>query len=186
MPKSKKIAIRKIAKNRRADLAKSQIDAKDKLFANFPFAPSANHIIAGFIPISSEIDPQVLMGALAEGGAKLCLPRISPITKNINFHQYEFGDKLEKGPMGILEPLNNAPLLNPNVILVPFLGFDENGYRLGYGGGYYDKAISCLRKKQKTICIGIGFDGQKLDNLPIEAHDEKLDFIVTETNLYEF
>jgi 5-formyltetrahydrofolate cyclo-ligase len=186
MPYSKKAAIRKIAKNRRAELAKNYPDASDKLIEHFPFIASENHIIGGFLPISSEINPNPLMQELVKNGARLCLPRTSPITKAINFHAYKFGDKLEKGPLGIQEPSHASELLHPNVILVPFLAFDERGYRLGYGGGYYDRAISCMRKIKEIITIGVGFDGQKLDAIPNESHDEKLDYIITESKLYKF
>ena len=87
--------------------------------------------------------------------------------------------------MGLQEPFDNREILQPDILLVPLLAFDENLYRLGYGGGYYDRAISSLRKMQKIITIGIGFDEQKMDNIPIEPHDEKLDYILTEKKLYK-
>ena len=65
------------------------------------------------------------------------------------------------------------------------MAFDEKLYRLGYGGGYYDRAIAKLRQVKKIITIGIGFDGQKVDNIPTEPHDQKLDFIITEEKLYK-
>ncbi len=180
-----KALLRKNAKARRLELFQNNDDASNKLFANFNFTISENDIVSGFIPIGSEIDPCNLMREIAKMGAKLCLPRINSDTNNIDFHEYKFGDQLEIGKMGLQEPFANKQTLDPDIIFVPLLAFDENLYRLGYGGGYYDRAIAKLRQIKKIITIGIGFDEQKIDNVPIEPHDEKLDYILTEKKLYK-
>ncbi len=185
MPNLQKSTIRKIAKERRAQIAANNNFASQTLFSNFSIDIKPSDIVSGFIPISSEIDPRFLMQDIAKLCAKLCLPRIDAQTNNLNFHEYVFGDALKSGSMGVQEPLDNKEILQPNILLVPLLAFDENLYRLGYGGGYYDRAISSLRKMQKIITIGIGFDEQKMDNIPIEPHDEKLDYILTEKKLYK-
>lgn len=185
MPNIDKSQLRKIAKARRYEISQSDNDAANRLFSNFNFPISDNNIVSGFIPIGSEIDPRNLMGEIAKKGAKLCLPRINSETNNIDFHEYDLGDELEIGKMGLKEPFLNKKIIDPDIILVPLLAFDEKLYRLGYGGGYYDRAIAKLRQVKKIITIGIGFDVQKVDNIPVEPHDQKLDFILTEEKLYK-
>lgn len=185
MPNHDKAQLRKIAKARRNEISQSNNDAANILFSNFNFPISENNIVSGFIPIGSEIDPRNLMGEIAKMGAQLCLPRINSDTNNIDFHEYNLGDELEIGKMGLKEPFENKKVLDPDYIIVPLLAFDTKLYRLGYGGGYYDRAIAKLRQVKKIITIGIGFDGQKVDNIPIEPHDQKLDFIITEEKLYK-
>lgn len=185
MPNHDKAQLRKIAKTHRNEISRSDNDAANILFSNFNFPVSENNIVSGFIPVGSEIDPRNLMGEIAKMGAKLCLPRINSETNNIDFHEYDLGDELEIGKMGLQEPFANKKILDPDIILVPLLAFDEKLYRLGYGGGYYDRAIAKLRQIKKIITIGIGFNGQKVDNIPIEPHDEKLDYILTEKKLYK-
>ena len=78
-------------------------------------------------------------------------------------------------------------LLTPDILFVPCLAFDNNGYRLGYGGGYYDKTFDYLIKnKKKFISVGYAFEGQKLSSLPIDKYDIKLNYVMTEKNIYSY
>ena len=89
------------------------------------------------------------------------------------------------GKFGIMQPsdLNNEYL--PEIILTPCLAFDERGFRLGYGGGYYDKTFSYLKNiKHKFISIAVAFDGQKINKLVHDKYDQKIDYILTEKKLY--
>ena len=83
---------------------------------------------------------------------------------------------------GIPEP-NSGIVVNPDILLVPLVAFDKNLNRLGYGAGYYDRAIKSLRKKKKTIAIGLAFDFQELNSIPISSYDQKLDYVVTNKNI---
>ena len=93
------------------------------------------------------------------------------------------GDKLAAGAMGIMEPVAKAPLVEPDVLLVPLLAFDSRGYRLGYGAGYYDRTLTELRQRKKILAIGIAYAGQEVPEVPIESHDARLDKIATETKV---
>ena len=85
-----------------------------------------------------------------------------------------------------MQPSDLSKELLPEIILTPCLAFDENGFRLGYGGGYYDKTFSYLKKiKHKFISIAVAFDGQKIDKLVHDKYDQKIDYILTEKKLYK-
>ena len=106
-------------------------------------------------------------------------------TETMFFKEWKPGDELIKGPFGTLEPLRNKKSILPQILVVPMLSFDKEMYRLGYGGGYYDKSINFLKnyfKKQKKffITIGLAYSIQEEKKIPRENHDMRLDFIITE------
>ena len=85
--------------------------------------------------------------------------------------------------MKIAVPLATALVVEPDVLLVPLLAFDKAGYRLGYGGGFYDATLAALRAKKKIIAIGVGFSDQEVPQVPHEKHDMKLDYVMTELEM---
>jgi 5-formyltetrahydrofolate cyclo-ligase len=101
----------------------------------------------------------------------------------MRFRRFRLGDPLILGPFGIREPSQIAPQVEPDVLLLPMLGFDAVGIRLGYGGGYFDRALQALRAKTSVTAYGIAFSAQQLAEVPREGHDERLDGIFTETGL---
>ncbi len=96
----------------------------------------------------------------------------------MDFYRWSFFDPLKINKYGIPEP-KNKNIVYPDIILVPLVAFDENLNRLGYGGGYYDRLIKKLSKKKKIIKIGLALSVQKIYKVPIDIHDQKLDYIVT-------
>ena len=101
------------------------------------------------------------------------------------FKRYFYGDKLSEGSYGVKEPSNNDVYL-PGIIFTPCLAFDMHGFRLGYGGGFYDKTISYLDSiKHNFLTIGLAYDDQKIDNVPHDDLDQKLNYILTEKQLYK-
>ena len=106
-------------------------------------------IIASFISIKSEISTQFLNEFLLNNGKILCLPIIKNNSETLNFIEYNIKTKLVPGKFGIMQPSDLSKEFLPEIILTPCLAFDESGFRLGYGGGYYDKTFSYL-KKNKT------------------------------------
>lgn len=173
-----KAELRKIAAQKRSLITNT--DAANSLFQNFPIA-FKDKIVAGFIPIKSELSPLSLMKSLNENGAKLCLPRIE--NNNLCFHEYNFADELINGLFGTQEPKPDSKIVTPDIILTPLLAFDENGNRLGYGGGFYDRAFVQF---PKAIKIGIAYDAQQVSHIPTEDHDIKLDFLITEFKAFCF
>lgn len=137
-------------------------------------------IVAGYWPIGSEMDPRPLMMALHDHGARLALPVVRAMGEAMAFRAFDFTDQLAPGLMGTPEPKTGKPFLTPDILLVPLLGFDRQGLRLGQGGGFYDRTLESLRAKHKVTAIGIAFAAQEVSSLPFLAHDQKLDAIVTE------
>ena len=112
------------------------------------------------------------------------MPKINSQSKEINFFKFITGTKLIKNKYNILEPEVTNEIIFPKLVLVPLLAFNESGFRLGYGGGFYDKYFSSQEEKD-IIKVGLGFSFQKVNQIPIESHDQKLDWILTESYLYK-
>jgi 5-formyltetrahydrofolate cyclo-ligase len=91
-----------------------------------------------------------------------------------------------KGAYGLLEAAPDWPLAQPDIVLVPLLAFDADGFRLGYGGGYYDRSLLALRQTGKVTAVGLAYDGQRIAHIPSDATDEKLDWVVTEKSARKF
>ncbi len=101
----------------------------------------------------------------------------------MNFFKWSFKDPLSVNSYGIPEPVSSN-IVYPDILLIPLVAFNKDLFRLGYGGGYYDRYIAKVSKNKIIKKIGLGFSFQKVSSLPIEKHDIKLDFIVTEKNTY--
>ena len=142
--------------------------------------------VAGFWPIKSEIDPRPLMLALKEHGITLALPAIIDKTTMV-FRIFDDGGKLVDMGFGTVGPSEKAKIVEPETLLVPLSAFDSEGNRIGYGAGYYDRAIASMRKNgHNPLLIGLAFDCQKVSSIPAEPHDQKLAMILTESGLRSF
>jgi 5-formyltetrahydrofolate cyclo-ligase len=150
----------------------------------FEFAPGA--VVSGYSPIRSEIDPVPLMRALAAQGARLALPAVMARGKSLAFRAWSAGDRLMLGPLGILEPSPAAAELIPDIMLVPLAAFDRAGHRIGYGAGHYDYTLAHLRKLKPIVAIGIAFAVQEIEAVPALPHDVALDYVLTETQVFDF
>jgi 5-formyltetrahydrofolate cyclo-ligase len=177
-----KIALRKIARIRRADFGRACPDFA-RIIAACDLALPRGAVVAGYSPIASEADPTALMETLAAKGHVLALPRIAAAEASLEFRRWQDSDVLEPGAFGILEPPMSAEPVMPSVLLVPLLAFDADGYRLGYGGGFYDRTLADLRARGEVLAIGIAFSGQEVDALPHDDHDQRLDAVVTERGM---
>ena len=96
----------------------------------------------------------------------------------MDFYKWSFFDPLKVNKYGIPEP-EKKYMVYPDILLIPLLAFDKNLNRLGYGGGYYDRLIKRLSKKKKILKIGLALSIQKIDKVPINSYDQKLDYVVT-------
>jgi 5-formyltetrahydrofolate cyclo-ligase len=144
---------------------------------------AAGTVVAGYWPLGDEIDPRPLMTALAGSGCSLALPVVVGKGEALLFRAWAPGDRLEAGGHGTRHPSAQAPVLRPGVVLAPLLAFDRRGFRLGYGGGYYDRTLAELRRRGEVTAIGLGFAAQELAALPSEPWDQTLDMILTECGL---
>jgi len=144
---------------------------------------SADATVSGFWPIRGEIDLLPLMRVLRERGCRLCLPAIIDAT-TIVFRDWTSDDALVETGFGTMGPDATAAIVDPDVLLVPVAVFDRTGGRIGYGAGYYDRAIEKLRNKGLTpTLIGIAFSCQETGTVPVEAHDQPLDLVATELDI---
>ena len=143
-------------------------------------------IISGFWPMRSEVDVRPLMFALRENGARLCLPAILDKT-TIVFRELVRGAALVEMGFGTAGPGDDAETLDPDIMLVPLAAFDSRGHRIGYGAGYYDRAIERLTEKgHAPRLIGIAFGCQEVPKVPDEPHDVVIPEILTEGGLRRF
>lgn len=149
-------------------------------------APEPGTMVSGFWPMRSEVDVRPLMEALRDRGARICLPAILSKTEMV-FREMIPGAPLVDMGFQTFGPGEDAPVVDPLVMLVPLVAFDRRGYRIGYGGGYYDRAIEKLVNKGiSPRLIGIAFDCQQVELVPDEPHDVTLPEIVTESGLRRF
>ncbi len=152
--------------------------------AEIAFNPGT--IISGFLPIRSEIDARPMMAELRKMGAQLCLPAVLSKTEII-FRRFDRQGELMPAGFGTLAPPKDAPVLDPQIMLVPLSAFDARGHRIGYGAGHYDRAIAKLTAKgMNPRLIGLGFNCQRVERVPDEAHDVPLEAIITESGLHSF
>ena len=143
-----------------------------------------NEYIGTYISFRDELDTKKLNQYLLERELNLALPAIDFQTKEINFFMYHKNTELIENKFSILEPKNKDKVIFPKIILIPLLGYSKSGFRLGYGGGYYDKYLS-KNGIGDVKKIGIAFSFQEVEEIPVEDHDERLDWILTEKHLYK-
>lgn len=144
-------------------------------------------MVAGYWPIQDEIDVRPLLRRLADGGASLALPAVTGVHRRLAFRRWRIEIPLEPDARGIMAPAASAQPAVPELVIVPLLAFDATGFRLGYGGGFYDATLKALRaERPATVAIGVAFAEQRLDGLPHESHDQVLDAVVTDTEMIHF
>lgn len=143
-------------------------------------------VISGFWPMRSEVDVRPMMFALRGKGARLCIPAILDKT-TIVFRELVRGAPMIEMGFGTLGPAEDAEVLKPSIMLVPLAAFDDRGHRIGYGAGYYDRAIARLQDNSiAPRLIGIAYDCQQVDRVPDEPHDVILPELLTESGLRRF
>jgi len=119
-----------------------------------------------------------------EAGYALALPRVTTLAEPMRFHLHtdpHGASDLHPGPLGLMQPAPDSPEVVPEVLFMPLVGFTDRGERIGQGGGFYDRWLAA---HPQTIAIGMAWDMQKVDELPLEPHDMKLTAIVTPTRIY--
>ena len=187
---SQKIQLRKNLTHQRDLIKKNSIiefndNVFNKLQSFIDFKKIEN--VASFISIRSEISTDDLNKKILELNKTLLLPVIKKNLDELVFKKYNLDSKFKIGKFNIPEPESDSEELIPQLFFVPCLGFDLNGSRLGYGGGFYDKTFAKLKNLNlKFYAIGYAFDKQKQVKIPTESFDFKLDFVLTEKQLYKF
>ncbi|WP_295726675.1 5-formyltetrahydrofolate cyclo-ligase [uncultured Bartonella sp.] len=171
----------RMRQEQRAVISQKLVDELQKLLAILK-----GKTVAGFWPIKSEIDPRPMMSALKKHGFKLALPAIIDKTTMV-FRIFEDEGKLVDMGFGTVGPSEEAEIVEPETLLVPLSAFDSKGNRIGYGAGYYDRAIASMRENgHNPLLIGLAFDCQEVPSIPGEPYDQKLAMILTESGLRSF
>jgi 5-formyltetrahydrofolate cyclo-ligase len=177
-----KLEIRKkIFQLRKKNYFKSLSINSSKLLKFLESKKIKNKIIGGYYPYNYEIDTLDTLKILEKKNYLISLPKISKKNK-MDFYKWSFKDPLTINIYGIPEPISKKKI-NPEILLVPLVAYDSELNRLGYGGGFYDRYISSTQHDKKIIKIGLGFSFQKIDKVPINQYDKKLDYIITEKNI---
>ena len=184
-----KAACRRQAVVRRAQLADALPDAATMLAGHAARLTSryGSGVFAGYMPIHSELSPLALLKNLAGLGCDLALPITPQGGQPLQFHRWKIDGLLNDGPYGTKQPPADNEKCNPDVILAPLLAFDLDGRRLGYGGGFYDRTVASLRGfGQRVKLIGIAYEEQKMDKVPVGPFDMPLDAVLSPAGISEF
>jgi 5-formyltetrahydrofolate cyclo-ligase len=132
--------------------------------------------LASYMPMRTEIDP---LAAMAAHDGPVGVPVIIGKRQPLRFREWSPGCPMVAGEFGALIPAEGA-WIDPDVLIVPLLAFDRRGYRLGYGGGFYDRTLEGLRARRPRLAVGFAFAAQEVADVPIEPTDQRLDAILTE------
>lgn len=181
---SRKAALRTEALARRAALDDPARTQAAERLANsidaLAIAPGA--VVSGFVPVRGEIDPMPLLAALSARGHPLALPVVMGPTELV-FRRWRPGEALQAAGFGLFHPPAEAGPIDPDVLLVPLAAFDRRGHRIGYGRGYYDRALARLDAAGRRRAIGVAFAVQEVPAVPDEPHDRRLDALLTDDGL---
>lgn len=139
--------------------------------------------VSGYYPVGDELDVMPLLRRLIGEGHTIGLP-VTRKGQPLIFRAWTPETRMARGAMGIPAPPDDAPEVTPVVLLVPLAAFDDRGYRIGYGGGFYDRTLSHLRAAGAVTAVGVAFAGQQVDRVPNEPHDEPLDWMLTPEGAY--
>ena len=171
----------KILKFRKRNLNRNLKINLDKFISFLKMNIRNAKIVGGYYPANYEIDDLEILDALEKQRFEISLPIVRK-DNQMNFYSWSKKDPLKVNKFGIPEPVLSK-ILYPDILLVPLVGYDKNLNRLGYGGGFYDRYIEKIDKIKKVTKIGLAFSYQKIKSVPIDQHDKKLDFIITEKEI---
>ena len=144
-------------------------------------------VISSFFSIKTEIPTKELNNFLSKKNKNLVFPVVKPDTKVLSFRLFTKNQNLIEGKFGIPEPSDKNLELLPDLLFVPCLAFDEAGYRLGYGGGFYDCTFKYFKSiNHKFLSVGYTYDNQKTYKVIKDKNDYKLNYVLTEKQLYTF
>jgi len=145
--------------------------------------PARGTTVGCYWPFRGEPDCIAYMRDVLRSGGEVALPVVVARGRPLEFRVWTEVSRMEAGAWGILHPAEGHPA-RPVALVLPLLGFDEAGYRLGYGAGYYDRTLASLSPRPFTV--GVGFEAARLETIHPQPHDVPLDAIVTEHRKREF
>ena len=148
--------------------------------------PPSDAVISGYVPANNEIDVRPLMTELVKRGYRCSVPYNVEKELLLDFLEWTPQTVLYKGLYNIPQPdPAQAAALLPDFLIVPMVAFDSACNRMGYGSGYFDRTFAHMKKIHKFRAIGVGFEAQKYDSVPIDQHDYRIDAVVTEAAIYK-
>ena len=188
-PVTTKSEIRSRLRRVRREHVAAQPPAIRSLLFNRPPAPlldliPADSVIGLYHATTNEAPTASYAKFFFERGHTLALPRFASQQSEMTFSAFSdpFTESdLTEGPFQLMQPAAEAKDLIPHVVFVPLVGFTSDGHRLGQGGGHYDRWLESYRGRTK---VGLAWDVQLVETLPLEPHDQKLDAVVTPTRMY--
>jgi 5-formyltetrahydrofolate cyclo-ligase len=192
-PAEDNLAQRKAAQRAQMGKVRARVHAAEGEAAGAKLAAlAARHIawpdgaaVSGFWPYASEINTVPLLEMLAGRGLAVCLPVVVAMETPLVFRAWAPGDELVPGKWNIPIPAETQAEVTPDVLLVPMLAFDRQGYRLGYGGGFYDRTLEMLRARRPVKAIGVAYQAQEVDAVVHGAFDQPLDAVLSEQGYFE-
>lgn len=180
---ARKAALRRVILKRRSAANTAEHGHAGATLARLASAhswPTPPGVMTGFWPVRGEIDPRPMMEVLRAAGWQIALPVVVANEAPLVFRAWSPDDAMGEGSFRIPEPLPSAPELTPDAMLVPLVAFDAEGYRLGYGGGFYDRSIEKFSADGRSLhVIGVAYDAQEAVRIPRDHHDRRLDAILT-------
>ena len=178
-----KFQLRKKISKIRSKFARKKIKVKSEIIIKLIEQKSPNKIVGLYYPFGDEISTLELMGRLTKKNFIISLPIIENKFE-MSFHSWSFNEPLTINRFGILEPFKGKKII-PSTLIIPMLAFDSNLNRLGYGGGFYDRFIQKIEKQNNCVKIGLALSCQKINKVPVDKYDKKMDFIITEKRIYK-
>jgi len=142
-------------------------------------------VVSVFYPVADEPDTLSLLRGLTDRGVATALPVTISRADPLKFRRWRPGEKLVEGALKIPAPPPDAPEVDPDFLFVPLAAFDRRGHRIGYGAGYYDRALARLRAERSVIAVGVAYATSEIEAVPSEPHDQKLDFVLTENEVID-
>jgi 5-formyltetrahydrofolate cyclo-ligase len=184
-----KAALRHIARQNRRAAHAAKGDISTQLHQHFPYEGMPERGVAvGYWPAGSEASGVDALGVLYEQGWSVYLPHRLEDDGNMDFAAWAPGQEMQPGRLGISIPAGvpAIDLESVDLVVIPLLAFDETGARLGQGGGYFDRALEKWMSAKPVSVIGLAYEEQQLPAIPVEAHDQRLDYVVTDKRLWRF
>ena len=178
-----KFQLRKKISKIRSKFAKKKITVNSEVIIKLIEQKSPNKRVGLYYPFGDELSTLELMDRLTKKNFIISLPIINNKFEMF-FYSWNPNEPLTINRFGILEPLKGKKII-PSTLIIPMLAFDSNLNRLGYGGGFYDRFIKKIERQTNCIKIGLALSYQKINRVPVDKHDKKMDFIITEKRIYK-
>jgi len=178
-----KFQLRKKISKIRLKFAKKKITVNSEAIIKLIEQKSSNKRVGLYYPFGDELSTLELMDKLAKKNFIIALPIINNKFE-MSFYSWTPNEPLTINRYGILEPLKGKKII-PSSLIIPMLAFDSNLNRLGYGGGFYDRFIQKIEKQNNCVKIGLALSCQKINKVPVDKYDKKMDFIITEKRIYK-